>query len=287
MLIYYETSPGVQEKLVYISIEYYSTMDRRLFTLYLALFLILTGCTFFSGCVGEETDQLAQLPTTTTPPITEPSEDGAISFSGAKDQKTVMPLSAGVHLMTLKIETLDGSNPGKSTVSISTEKDVIMVEGNYTADVQTDAVIDGHYLWTYAFMLEEDADADVTVSQLAPWTLQFGFPEMINGIPPQTFSGIGNRATPFFMIPAGNYTCQITAEKMTVISVWLMDYDGNLVMDGDSVAPLAFHGLRNDDFKLYVGDYTVTVPVTIEKGNNYLFNIICDGSWSVTLSPLE
>ncbi len=266
-------------------------MEIRVFTLYLTLFLFLTGCTFFAGCVGEETDQLDQLPTATpthTPtPTAEPPEDGAVSFSGAGDQKTTMPLSAGVHLLTLEIEKPDGSEPGVSKVSISTEKDAIMVEGNYTAEVQPDAVIDGHYRWTHAFMLSEDADAPVEVSQPAPWTLHFGFPEMINGIPPQTFTGIGNAATPFFMIPAGNYSCQITGENLTVISVWLMDYYGTMLMDGDRVAPLAFHQLRNDDFELYVGDYSTTVPVTIKEGDNYLFNIVCDGSWSVMFSPVE
>lgn len=289
MLIYYETSRGVQEKSVYSSIEYYISMDRRVFTFYLAFFLLLTGCTVFAGCVGEETDQQAH-PGTATPtptPRAEPPNDGAVYFSGAGDQKTVMPLSSGVHLLTFEIEKTDGSEPVASKVSISSEKDDIMVEGNYTAEVRPDAIIDGNYRWTYAFMLSEDADTTVEVSQLAPWTLHFGVPKMINGIPPQTFSGIGNTATPFFMIPAGNYSCQIKGENMTVISVELMDYNGTMLMDGDLVAPLAFHGLRNDDFELYVGDYATTVPVTIKEGDNYLFNIVCDGSWSVEFSPVK
>lgn len=262
-------------------------MERRGFTLYLTLFLFLTGCTFIAGCVGEETDQQAQLPTPTPTPTAELTNDGAVSFSGAGDQKTVMPLSAGVHLLTLEIGMQDESEPGVSTVSISSEKDAIMVEGNYTPEVRSDAIIDGHYRWTYAFMLSEEADATVEVSQMAPWKLTFGFPEMINGIPPQTFTGIGNKATPFFMIPAGNYSCQITGENLTVISVWLMDYNGKFLMDDDSVAPLPFHQLRNDDFEFYVGDFTTTVPVTIKEGDNYLFNIVSDGSWSVTFSPVE
>ncbi len=289
-------------------------MERRVFTLYLTLLLFLTGCTFIAGCVGEEAGQQTpalittptntvafedellyppcQVPATVMPnhtptPTAESPEDTPVSFSGSGDQKTVMPLSAGVHLLTLEIEKPDGSEPGASTVSLSTEKDAIMVEGNYTADVRPDAVIDGHYRWTYAFMLSEDADATVEVSQPTSWKLTFGIPEMINGIPPQTFSGVGNTATPFFMIPAGNYSCQITGENLTFISVWLMDYYGNFLMDGDSVAPLAFHELRNDNFELYVGEYATTVPVTIKEGDNYLFNIISDGSWSVTLSPVE
>ncbi len=266
-------------------------MERRLFTFYIVFILCIIGGTVFAGCVGEETDQQAQLPTATptpTPtPTAEPPEDGADSFSGAGDQKTVMPLSAGVHMLTLEIQKPDESEPGKSTISLSTAKDAIMVEGNYTAEVRPDAIIDGHYRWTYAFMLSEKADATVEVSQLAPWTLHVGVPEMINGIPPQTFTGFGNAATPFFMIPAGNYNCQITGENITVISVGLMDYDGTMLMDGDRIAPLAFHQLRNDDFELYVGDYATTFPVTIKEGDNYLFNIICDGSWSVTFSPVE
>ena len=262
-------------------------MERRGFTLYITLFLILAGCTLFAGCVGGEAGQEAPLPTATPTQPAEPPEDAAVSFSGAGDQKTTMPLSAGVRLLTLEIKKPDESEPGASTVSISTEKDTIMVEGNYTPDVRPDAIIDGHYRWTYAFMLEEEAEATVEVSQLAPWTLHFGVPKMINGIPPQTFTGIGNAATPFFMVPAGNYSCQITAENLTVISVGLMDYNGTMLMDDDRIAPLAFHELRNDDFELYVGDYATTVPVTIKEGDNYLFNIICDGSWSVTFSPVE
>ncbi len=266
-------------------------MERRGLTLHIALFLFLAGCILFAGCVGEETGPQAPLPTATPTPTTTPTaeltNDGAVSFSGAGDQKTVMPLSAGVHLITLEIEKPDGSEPGVSRVSISGEKDAIMVEGNYTPEVRSDAIIDGHYRWTYAFMLSEKADATVEVSQTAPWKLTFGFPEMINGIPPQTFTGVGNKATPFFMIPAGNYSSQITGENLTVISVWLMDYNGKFLMDGDSVAPLPFHELRNDDFELYVGDYATTVPVTIKEGGNYLFNVVCDGSWSVIFSPVE
>lgn len=266
-------------------------MERRGFTLHIALLLFLAGCILFAGCVGEETGPQAPLatatPTPTTTPLAEPPEDGDVSFSGAGDQKTVMPLSAGIHLLTLEIEKPDGSEPGASTVSISSEKDAIMVEGNYTPEIRSDAIIEGHYRWTYAFMLSEAADATVEVSQTAPWKLTFGFPEMINGIPPQTFTGVGNRATPFFMIPAGDYNCHITAEKISVISVWLMDYYGTLLMDGDSVAPLPFHELRNDDYELYVGDFATTVPVTIKEGDNYLFNIVCDGSWSVTFSTVE
>jgi len=276
-----------REKSVYILIEYCTAMERRGFTLYITLFLILAGCTLFAGCVGGEAGQEAPLPTATPTQPAEPPEDAAVSFSGAGDQKTTMPLSAGVRLLTLEIKKPDESEPGASTVSISTEKDTIMVEGNYTPDVRPDAIIDGHYRWTYAFMLEEEAEATVEVSQLAPWTLHFGVPKMINGIPPQTFTGIGNAATPFFMVPAGNYSCQITAENLTVISVGLMDYNGTMLMDDDRIAPLAFHELRNDDFELYVGDYATTVPVTIKEGDNYLFNIICDGSWSVTFSPVE
>jgi len=266
-------------------------MRRRLFTLYIALILCIAGFAFFAGCVGEDAGQQTPAPTATptptTTPTAEPPKDGAVSFSGAGDQKTVMPLSAGVHMLTLEIEKPDGSEPGKSMVSLSTEKDAIMVEGNYTAEVRPDAITDGYYRWTYAFMLEEDADAEVEVSQLAPWTLHVGVPKMINGIPPQTFTGVGNKATPFFMIPAGNYSCQIKGENMTGISVGLMDYNGTMLMDDDRVAPLAFHQLRNDDFELYLGDYATTVPITIKEGDNYLFNIICDGSWSVTFSPEE
>jgi hypothetical protein len=266
-------------------------MERRLFTLYIALILCIAGFAFCAGCVGEDAGQQTPAPTATptytATPTVEPTNDNTGSFSGAGDQKTTMPLSAGVHMLTLEMEKPDGSEPGASTVSISTENDAIMVEGNYTPEVRPDAIIDGHYHWTYAFMLEEEADATVEVSQLAPWTLHVGVPKMINGIPPQTFTGVGNKATPFFMIPAGNYSCQITGENMTVISVGLMDYNGTMLMDDDRVAPLAFHQLRNEDFELYVGDYATTVPVTIKEGDNYLFNIICDGRWSVTFSPVE
>ncbi|MDO9540516.1 MAG: hypothetical protein Q7J09_11030 [Methanocalculus sp.] len=248
-------------------------MKHRFFALCLTLILFLAGFCLLAGCVAEETEPVA--------PTIEPPKDGAVSFSGAGDQLTTMPLSAGVHLMTLEVEKPAGYEPTKTMVSIMTEKDGISLFGEFTDEVLADAQMDGKYRWSQAFMLEEDANATVKVSQLAHWSLTFGFPEMINGIPPQTFSGIGNRATPFFMIPAGDYSCKITAENMTVISVGLMKYDGTMLMDDDSIAPLAFHELRDADYELSVGDYSTTVPITIKNGDNYLFNIICDGSWEV------
>lgn len=257
-------------------------MKNRKYPLYSVFIFLLALFCLSSGCVGGDAGEEAQAP---APSLSvETADDGTIIISGAGDQKTAIPLTAGVHLMTLDIEVPDGEKPRASAVSITTKKEAIMVEGTYSDEAFSDAIVDGRYRWTYAFMLEDDANAEIGVSQQAPWTLSFGFPEMINGIPPQSFSGIGNMATPFFMIPAGDYTCTITAEKATFINAWLMDYDGTILMDGSHVIPLPFHELRNDDEKPGARAYSITVPITSTKSDNYLFNIISDGSWSVSIS---
>jgi len=99
-------------------------------------------------------------------------------------------------------------------------------------------------------MITETANATVEVRQEGDWSLTINPPGMINGVPPQTFTGIGNAATPSFMIPAGDYSCEITMEEGTVIGAHLIGYDGTLLMENDQQAPLAMHGPRDENYEL-------------------------------------
>ena len=128
-------------------------MKNRYFTLCLMVIFFLVGFCLLAGCVGEETESVA--------PTIKPPKDGAVSFSGAGDQSTTMQLTSGVNLMILEVEKPTGYEMTKTMVSIMTEKDGILLFGGFTDDVLTDALMDGKYRWSQAFMLEEDANATV------------------------------------------------------------------------------------------------------------------------------
>jgi hypothetical protein len=203
-----------------------------------------------------------------TPEATPVFGEEKATISGSGDHKAAVELKGGVHLFTL-----EQNKPENSVVYIETEKDAVSVLNKFNASIADKASKDGRFSWSQAFMLEEDAVASVEVTTLSDWTLDFTFPEMINGIVPQTFTGIGSRATPFFQINKGEYKFSIKADNNEFIAVHLMDYYGNVILDNDREMPLAFH----------YGSYDDSVVVRINESNNYLLNINCDGEWSVSV----
>lgn len=245
----------------------------------LLLCFVLAGALCIAGCTGTtETEPAQATPEPTEEQLVIPpmgpgpvvAESNATTFKGIMNQSTTMPLSAGVHLMTVKT-----TPPSSTTVDIETTKDCVSVFGMYSKEAVGKAEEANVTTWTQAFMLEEGGDAHVGVTSESEWSVSFGAPTMIDGIPPQTFTGIGNAATPFFMIPEGDYSCIIHGENNSILGVHLMDAEGTSLMDADGSkeVPLAWHE----------GAYNGTIPLTIENSGNYLFNVISDGEWSVSL----
>ena len=250
-----------------------------LLAILIAGFALSAGCTGNSG--ADKTPAATATPTAEgtavatpeetavkTPEATPVAGEEKATVSGSGDHKAEVELKGGVHLFTL-----EQNKPEGSVVYITTEKDAVSVPNRFNASVADKAVKDGRYSWSQAFMLEEDAVAGVEVTTLSDWTLDFTFPEMINGIVPQTFSGIGSQATPFFQINEGEYKISITADNNEFIAVHLMDYYGNVILDDDREMPLAFH----------YGSYDDAVTVKVSESNNYLLNINCDGEWTVSV----
>lgn len=236
------------------------------------LVLLVAAAVISAGCTGN-TDTAAPATGTPTPAATAdvtPSQtpaENAPSLSGNGDANTTVALAKGVHLLTFTQDT-----PERSTVSVVTETDAITVPNLYNAGVAAQSMTDGTYYWTQAFMLQEAATADVQVQTTGNWTLDFSFPQQINGIVPQTFTGAANKATPFFQINAGEYNFSIKAENNDVIAVHLMDFYGNDILKKGSQMPLAFHR----------GAYEGVVTVQINESSNYLMNVMCDGNWTVS-----
>ncbi len=217
----------------------------------LLLAMALVGLVITAGCVG----------TPTTTPGT--------SFSGTGNASIATELPAGVYTLTITQASAD-----MTVVSVDTKEMGITVQGRYTDAAASSAKTADGWVWTYA--LVTDGKPTLTINATGAWKADFAFPQQIDGVPPQTFTGIGNAATPFFMINKGNVSFAINTENNTAVEVHLMDYDGNPVMDETNSfeEPLAYHrGTYND---------TIIVPIT--TSGNYLLNVICDGEWSVIVS---
>lgn len=216
----------------------------------LLLGLALVGLIIAAGCIG----------TSTTP---------ATSFSGTGNDSIATELPAGVYTVTI---TQTSANV--TDVTIETKETGISVQGRYSDVVAESAKTADGWVWSYA--LQTDENPTLIINTTGDWKANFAAPQQIDGIPPQTFQGTGNAATPFFMINKGNISFVIKATNNTAIEVHLMDYDGNPVMDKTNSfeQPLAYH----------LGAYNDTVVVPLTNSGNYLLNVLCDGDWSVTVS---
>ena len=254
-----------------------SIISAALLVLFVAAAVISAGCTGNTDTTGPVTGTPTPETTPEIPPEMPPAPSEketspspyAKAVYGPGCQNETVALPGGVHLLTFTQDT-----PAESTVSITTEKDYISVKNVYNPAVAEQSMKDGKYYWSQAFMLEEAANATVQVDTEGEWTLVFSFPQQINGIVPQTFTGAANKATPFFQINGGTYDFSVKAENNDVVGVHLMDYYGNDVEVDNCQMPLAFHE----------GTYGDVVTVTINESSNYLFNVICDGNWTVSVA---
>ncbi|MBP2133280.1 hypothetical protein J2128_001234 [Methanomicrobium sp. W14] len=265
-------------------------MVKRFGILSVVFIAILFAAVLASGCTGT-TDNATPSPTqtevtpaeneTATPVASEtaeqtaqPTETDNITMSyttllvGEGPQNDTVRLPEGVSMFTLTQDT-----PDESSVSIDTEKDGIYISNSYNESVRNSSMKGGKYYWTYAFSLENASSANISVKTDSNWTLEFEFPQVINGIVPQTFSGTATKVTPFFQINEGEYNFTINAENNRLISVSLMDYYGNVILDDNREMPLAF----------MEGPYNGTVTMKINESNNYLMNVLCDGNWTVSV----
>lgn len=249
------------------------------------LVLLVAAAVISAGCTGNTeptvpatvTPTPADTPTEATPAptaeATKAPEAPATTFEGNGNGNVTVSLTKGAHLLTVTQDTT-----AAGTVSIETEKDYVSVKNTYNAALSDESMQatmkDGAYYWTQAFMLEEDADATVQVENTGNWSIDFGFPQQINGIVPQTFTGVADKATPFFQINEGTYDFTITTENNDIVGVHLMDFYGNDVEEKDLQMPLAFHE----------GTYDDVVTVKINESCNYLLNVVCDGSWTVSVA---
>lgn len=254
-----------------------SNTGNLVFTVLIALLaaaLVLSaGCTGTSGDGAKETTvqttvQTAEPTQAATPEETEEAGNETSDLTGTGNGNVTTNLAGGVHLLTFMQD-----KPDSGTLDISTEKDCISVPFAFNETVAEKAMKDSKYVWTQAFMIEDDAETTFDVTTDCSWTIGTSFPEAINGIVPQTFTGTGNEATPFFQINAGTYNVSIKSENNEYISAVLFDFYGNLLMEDDRGTPLAFHE----------GTYDDSVIIAISEDNNYLFNVLCDGDWTVTI----
>ena len=255
-------------------------MKRNLTFPALLLALALAGLLIASGCTG--TSDQAQTPAATPAPTAEetaqatataastaPVSAPANTFSGTGNDSIATELPAGVYTVTFTQASAD-----ETELALETEETGVYVQGQYSDAVAASAKTTKGWVWSYA--MQTDAKPTLTINATGDWEADFAFPQQINGIPPQTFHGIGNAATPFFMINEGNISFAIDATNNTAVEVHLMSYEGNPVMDATNTfeQPLAYH----------LGEYHDTVVVPLTVSDNYLLNVICDGDWSVTVT---
>ncbi|WOF17140.1 hypothetical protein F1737_10850 [Methanoplanus sp. FWC-SCC4] len=247
-----------------------------LFVVFAVLAVVMTaGCTGSDNTNGATPTETTTVATATpgideTPVSTEVPGDAVNSFSGTgNDNYTVIDQS---NLILAKVKQSTAAEMG---LSISSENVTDYVRSSFS-DAVADKLKDGELVeWSYVFSAEEGVDSvlEVETAKENKWSIDLTFPEMINGIPPQHFSGIGNMATPFFNINKGDLVFIIKADNNTVIGVEMVGYDGNPVMSEDNKEVLP---LRPKE-----GAYDGSVKITIKESSNYLLNIICDGEWSV------
>lgn len=250
------------------------------------VFVLILGAVAASGCTGDSNEE--NKTPASSPLQTQKAEGTEIApdetperfddpkyqtISGTGNKTTQVYLPKGVSLFKLMQD-----EPVKSQVSITTIKDGISINNIYNKSAFMNSMVETGYYWTYAFSLEDDANASVEVETEGNWTLSFSFPLMINGIVPQKFTGVANKATPFFQINEGEYSFSIKTENSEFASVTLMDYYGNYVMEDNRQMPLAF----------YYGDlFNSTVNTTIDESCNYLLNVVCDGDWTVCVEAAQ
>lgn len=241
------------------------------------LALMLAGVLLACGCTGSDDSHVVQstaistltATVTPTPVQTAPTGTGTagpVTFSGTGNDTISSNLSAGVYKVTFTQSVPDTTHFSVRTKTMETD-----VRNSYAELVQSSAETPTGWVWSYAF--ETDENPVIVVNTSGEWTAVFDYPQMINGIPPLSFNGTGNMATPYFMLYEGNVSFAIDTVSNTFIEATLLDTTGAEVMNATNAYAMPLPGHR--------GTYNGTIVVPLEKSGNYLLNVVCDGEWSV------
>ncbi|EHQ36525.1 hypothetical protein [Methanoplanus limicola] len=252
-----------------------------------AVFALSAGCTgvtdqdFVSENIAADTAVPAEVPSADrtgqitsdlaeTPKVISDDEKKVAFGKGKGNVK--MALEDGIKLLTF-----EQNEPAVSYIMVDGKNSRFEAQNTFPADKSIYINKDGKYVSSYACNIISDGSSDISVETDSEWKVSFSSPQIIDVLPPQTFEGAGNQATPFFRIDKGGYDFTIKSENSSFIFVQLMDDDGHhlckdLSEDFDAI-PLPYQE----------GDYNGTVGTTIEKSTNYLLNINCDGKWTISV----
>lgn len=230
-----------------MGINYSNIIFFTVLALLIAFFALSAGCT---GETGQDT----------------------VNISGNGSKKISLALDDGV-----KLFTFEQDEPAESLISFDAGRSSFEIQNTYPADKSVYVNENGNYLSSMVFSVIDGKNSEISVDTDSGWRLSFSSPRVMDGIPPQTFEGAGNQATPFFRIDEGEYNFTIKTEDNTFVYIILMDYDGRRVTEDISemyaAVPLPYQD----------GEYDGTVTANIEKSNNYLFNVNCDGKWTISV----
>lgn len=223
--------------------------------------LITCGCMGTAPAAPDTAATATPIPTPTETAAPAPASNNEVTtLGGAGNATRVVALDGGLYVFAMQH---DGTGP--FSVEIESEE----VYG-------TLARATGAYDGEQAFGLPGLGEYECTVVADGNWTIAVDRPQAINGIPPQTFTGTGDGATPLFQIPAGNASFAMTIESPADSAVWLYNSTGWLVFDpsGTYVEPLHWHR----------GPYNGTATVRIADADNYLLNVMAEGPWTIRVT---
>ncbi len=262
----------------------FSPIFAVLISLVLVAFLLVAGCTQTGTTQTQTTTPATTAPTeqataateTQTASETPDSSDEfvvATAFNGTGDADITANLKGGI------VRVLKFTQPkySESSVTVRTGNAIFVFENVLTKEAETsnadaknvdESVADAKYIWSQAFFVPQDIATSFKVTATDSWQADVDVPLAINSIPPVTFRGIGDFATPFFQINSGDYVINATLEDADKISMSLISFDGNIYT-------LDTPEIKNDK---------ILIPFTVDESNNYLVNVACNGNWEFVLS---
>lgn len=183
----------------------------------------------------EQTSEMTAAPGE-TPAVTETESD---TLSGEGSKKSRISLDDGVQLLTF-----EQYEPADSVITVDGGHSHFEIQNTFPAEKSVYINEEGKFLSSQAFIVIDGEDSEISVDTDSGWKLSFTYPELMDGIPPQTFKGAGNQATPFFRMDEGDYNFEIKTEDNTFAYIILMDDEGNEVTkdfsEGFDAVPLPY-----------------------------------------------
>ncbi len=228
-------------------------------SIFICIAIFACGCTGTAPAAEDPTATPTPTAVETATPAQEAPENVVTTLGGIGNGTRTVTLDAGLYVFAMQH---DGTGP--FSVDIESEE----VFGTLAHST-------GKYDGQQAFGLQDLGEYEFAVTADGNWTIAVERPQVIDGVPPQTFTGIGDGATPLFQIPAGNATFVMTIENSTECAVWLYNSTGSLVFDPTDtyVQPLHWHE----------GAYNGTAVTQITEAGNYLLNVMAEGPWTITV----